>query len=217
MPIQIGDDPPPPPTLAERLAPWLRRILIGGCLIWICFSVQTSFEDTRSHTIKVTYPLLMNYEKISAPQPAFDPRNAVWVPVKTAFLVPDGAILFVKTGETTYAIKLLHQTIKPEQSDYEYLKVGSTEPAVKGTAQTLPGGIALPGQTIAWSARSDGAGYLYLDDAYIWNKPSRYTVGVPFQSGGLEHFRQAIPPNVHFESVPWKIEDAAAAEIAPPR
>ena len=215
MPIQIGEDPPPEPTLAEKIAPWLRRTLIGGCLVWICFSMQTALEDTRSHTIKVMYPLLLGYEKITVPQPGFDPARAVWAPVSQAFPVSNGAVLFVKAGDTVYAVKLLRQTIKPEQADYAWLKVGSADPAVKATAQPLPGGIVLPGITVQWSGKGNGAGYLYLDDAFIWNKTPPFTIGVPFQSGELENFRKGVPTGVHFESVPWKIEESDAEEIVP--
>jgi hypothetical protein len=214
MPIQIGEDPPPPPTFAEKLAPWLRRILIGGCLIWICFSIQQFLEDTRSHTIKISYPLLLGREKIRALQPGFDPQTAVWKPVNTAFPVADGAILFVRTGNSTYAVKIVHQTIKPEQAAYEFLKVGGTDPVVQGVAGTLPGGIALPEHHVGWSGRSDGAGFLYLDDSFIWNDPPRYTIGLPFQSGDLEPFRHAVPAGVHFESLPWKV-NGAADDIVP--
>jgi hypothetical protein len=215
MPIQIVDDPPPPPTFAEKLAPWLRRILIGGCLIWICFSIQNFLEDTRSHTIKITYPLLMNHERITAPQPGFDPQTAVWKPVTEAFPVDDGTVLFVKTGDSVYAVKLVRQTIKPEAAQYEFLKVGTSDPIVKGTAETLPGGIALPEHRVGWSGKSDGAGYLYLDDSFIWNNPPRYTIGLPFQSGDLEQFRNAVPAGVHFESLPWKVNAPTADDIIP--
>jgi hypothetical protein len=119
----------------------------------------------------------------------------------------------VKIGDSVYAVKLLRQTIKPEAAEYEYLKVGATDPVVKGTAEIEPGGVSLPGHRIGWSGRSDGAGYLYLDDSFIWNDPPRYTIGVPFQSGELEQFRRAVPAGIHFESLPWKINAAPADEI----
>jgi hypothetical protein len=213
MPIQVLDDPPPPPTLAEKLAPWLRRTLIGGCLIWICLSMQNFLEDTRTHTIKIVYPLLLNYERVTAPQPGFDPQKAEWSPVKTGFAVSDGTILFVKAGDSTYAVKLVRQTIQPEQAQYEFLKVGGTDPIVRGLAQTESGTINLPGHPLAWSGRRDGEGFLYLDDSFIWNDPPHYTIGVPFQSGDLQQFRHAVPASVHFESVPWKIANSGDTEI----
>ncbi|MEJ0000589.1 MAG: hypothetical protein WDO13_16370 [Verrucomicrobiota bacterium] len=51
MPIQIGEEPERV-SPARRLAPWLRRIIIGGFLVWIMFSIQNFLEDTRSHTIR---------------------------------------------------------------------------------------------------------------------------------------------------------------------
>jgi hypothetical protein len=215
MPIQIGDDPPPPPTFAEKIAPWLRRVIIGGCLVWVCFSMQDFLIDTRSHTIKISYPLLMGHEKITAPQPGFDPQKALWVPVNTAFPVADGTVLFIKTGDSVFAVKLVRQTIKPEQAQYEYLKVGAADPVVKGTAEPEPGGLILAGHRIGWTGQNDGAGYLYLDDSFIWNQPPRFTIGLPFQSGNLEPFRHALPASVHFESLPWKINAPPADDIIP--
>jgi hypothetical protein len=218
MPVQVLEDPVPEPTLAEKLAPWLRRVLIGGCLIWICFSMQTFSEDARTHTIEVTYPLLGNYARITAPQPGFDPQKAEWRPLSTGFAVPDGAVFFVKTGSATYAVRIWNQRINPELACFSYVTVGHADagpgPAA-GTVRPAPDGITLPGCTIAWSGKSDGAGYLYLDEAFIWNKPPRYTIGVPFQSGSLDPFRQAVPAGTHFESQPWKIADAPASEIIP--
>jgi len=215
MPVQILEDSPPPQTLAEKYAPWMRRCLIGGCLVWICLSIQNFSEDARTHTIKITYPLLLNFERITAPQPGFDPQKAQWQPVKTAFPVPDGAIFFVKADDGIYAIKLVRQTIKPEQAQYACLKVGSADPAVTGLAQTDSGSIDLPGHHLAWSGKSDGSGFVYLDDSFIWNDPPRYTIGVPLQSGDLEQFRHAVPAAVHFESVPWKVIEPATVDIVP--
>jgi hypothetical protein len=212
MAIQIGDEPERR-TPAEKIAPWLRRVIIGGGLVWIMFSMENYYEDARSHTIKVVYPLLLSRESITSLQPGYDPHKAVWKPLQTGFPVRDGTILFVKTGGSIYAVKLLHQKVSPEGADYEYLKVGSPDPVVKGTAETYPDGIALPGRRIGWSGKHDGTGYLYLDDAFIRNQPPSFTIGVPFQTGDLEQFRQAIPPNVHFESVPWKIIEPSPDEI----
>jgi hypothetical protein len=215
MPIQIGEEPLPPPTRAEKLAPWLRRTLIGGCLVWICFSIQNFLEDTRSHTIKITYPLLLGREKITAPQPGFDPQKAVWRPVNTAFPVADGTVLFVKMDDSVYAVKITHQELKPERVAYAWLKVGSDAPIVNDVGETLPAGLALPEHHVGWSGRSDGLGYLYLDDSFIWNQPPRYTIGLPFLSGDLEQFRAALPPGIHFESLPWKMRSFPADGIVP--
>jgi len=212
MPVQILDDPPPERTLAEKLVPWLRRSLIGGCLVWICVSMQTFLEDARTHTIKVSYPLLGNYERITAPQPGFDPRTAQWRALSTGFAVPDGAIFFVKAGGATYAVKMLRQTIQPETAGYEFLTVGGNAPVTKAVAEGSSGGLDLPACRINWSGKSKGAGYLYLDDAFIWNKTPRFRIGVPFQSGDLEPFRKAVPTDVHFESQPWRIEAATSSE-----
>jgi hypothetical protein len=215
MAIQIGDDPPPPPTLAEKLAPWLRRGIIGGCLLWFCVSMQNFYVDARSHTIKVVYPLLLSHDRITSLQPGFDPDKAVWKPVSTGFPVADGTVILIKTGDATYAVKLVRQTIKPERAEYEYVKVDSSVPATTGVAETSPGGIDLPGAHIDWTGKRDGAGFLYLGDEFIWSKPPRFSIGVPLQTGDLEQFRSAVPPGVHFESVPWKIAAPGAEEIVP--
>jgi hypothetical protein len=215
MPIQIGDDPEPPPTLAKKLAPWLRRTLIGGCLIWVCFSMQTFLEDTRTHTIKVVYPLLMDHEAITAPQPGFDPKLAVWKPAASAFPVSDGAVVFIQVDGATYAAKIGRETIQPENITYAWLKIGSRDPVVEGSSHEFPDGLKLPTCTVPWSAHRDGDGFLYLDDAFMSGRDSRYTVGVPFATGELESFRAAVPPGTHFESVPWKIAPAPTEDIIP--
>ena len=209
MPGQTFYTPPTNHTLGGKLTPWLGRALVVGFLIWVCLSIQDFSEDVHSHTIKISYPLLFNYERITAPQPAFDPHAAEWQPVKTSFPVNDGAIFFVKASDGTYAVKLMHQTIKPEQGSYAYLKVGSSDPGAQGLAQTESGSIDLPNHQLTWSGRSDGSGYVYLDDSFIWNDPPRFTIGVPLQSGDLEQFRHTLPATIHFESVPWKVIDPA--------
>src|SRR5262245_4504260 len=110
VPIQLGEEPPPPPTLAETLAPWIRRTLMGGCLVWICLTFSLDSEDARTHTIKATYPLFGNYEKIIRLEPGFDPKLAQWGWVKTTFSVTDGNILFVKTHDAVFALKIVHQS-----------------------------------------------------------------------------------------------------------
>jgi hypothetical protein len=218
MPVQTHNDPPTNRTLASKLTPWLGRGLVVGVLIWVCLSIEDFSKDVHSHTIKISYPLLLNYERITAPQPGFDPHAAEWQPVKTSFPVNDGAIFFVKANDATYAVKLTRQTIKPEQGAYAYLKVGSTDPIAQGLAHTESGSIDLPKNLqLTWSGRSDGSGYVYLDDSFIWNDPPHFTIGVPLQSGDLEQFRHTLPATIHFESVPWKViePDVANATTSP--
>lgn len=215
MPIQLFDEAPQK-TTAEKLAPWLRRIIIGGTLVWICISMQTFSEDTRTHTIKITYPLLGNHERITRLEPGYDPEKARWAPVSQAFPVADGTVFFVKTGDAVYAVKIGGQNVAPEQANYAYLKVGDDKPGVvTGVAKPLPYGVELPGLTLPWTGHHNGTGFLYLDDAFIWNKPGRYEIGVPFQGGDLEQFRKAIPANVHFESAPWKIVPPETFDLVP--
>ena len=216
MPIQIGDQPERVSRL-EKFAPWLRRILIGGCLVWASVSIQNYYEDTVSHTIKETYPLLMGHERITSLTPAYDPRKARWKPVETAVPVADDQIFFIKTASGIYAVKISDQQSAPEKGEYEYLKVGDTAPAVKAVTGEYPGGITLPDCKVGWSGpvKRPGIGFLYLDNGFIWNKPPPFKIGVPFQTGNLESYRNKIPANIHFESVPWKIQNSDDDLIIP--
>jgi hypothetical protein len=206
------DDDVERPTTAEKIAPWIRRVVIGGALVWICVSLQNFYEDTRTHTIKVVYPLLLSSEKITHHEPNFDPQKAVWQPVQTAVPVLDGQVVFVKEGSVVYAVQFVRQTIRPEKLSYAWLKVGDPAPVVSGTAETYPDGVRLPDVKLAWSGKGDGAGYVYLDDAFMWDRLPRYMLGVPFQAGDLEQFRRALPAGTRFQSQPWKIAPSAVAE-----
>ncbi|MEJ0000590.1 MAG: hypothetical protein WDO13_16375 [Verrucomicrobiota bacterium] len=157
----------------------------------------------------------MDHEKITLRGAGYDPQKAVWKPVAAGFPVADGTIFFVKMGGAVYAVKLVHQTAEPERAEYAWLAVGGTAPVVTGVAQTLPGGIALPGHMVGWSGKGNGAGYVYLDDGFIWNQPPRYTIGVPFQSATSSSFRTAVPAGTHFESLPWNIPAADDDAVVP--
>jgi hypothetical protein len=214
MAIQIGEQPERVSRL-EKWAPWIRRVLIIGCLIWAAFSIQNFSEDEISHTIKASYPLLMGYERIVSRTPDFDPAKARWKAVETAVPVIDDQIVFIRTGGAVYAVQISGQTAHPERAQYAYLQAGGSAPVVHAGTGEFPDSIELPGCKIGWSGRANGQGFIYLDDAFIWGKPSRFEVGVPFQKGALEKYRKTVPTEVHFETVPWKVKSADNEEMIP--
>ena len=137
--------------------------------------------------------------------------------METAVPVADDQIFFIKTASGIYAVKISDQQSAPEKGEYEYLKVGDTAPTVKAATGEYPGGITLPDCKVGWSGpvKRPGIGFLYLDNGFIWNKPPPFKIGVPFQTGNLESYRKGIPADVHFESVPWKIQDAGEIQTIP--
>ena len=207
MAIWIGNRTEPR-TLGAKVAVWAKQLLILGFICWAVFAVRNYSEDTHSHAIKESFPLLFGFGHIVYRPADYDPDKAEWGPVHEAVCVDDGQIVFIQIHQAIYALKFTKQTLEPEQAEYEYVEVGSSSPIVKSVSASFPGGIRLPGATVSWSGRAPGRGFIYIKNSFMPGRKSRFLIGVPFYSGELDSYSKAVPAEVHFESLPYKIGEA---------
>jgi len=188
---------------------WMTRViclLVIGTYGWVAFSVRSITEDRRSHAVRVSLPLLLGYSWIATPGENYDPAEAKWGSLSTAVGVADGRIVFVRTHQGEYALRLSNQTLEPEQAKYEFVTIGEKGLVHEGIVDGLHP-IALPGRRITWSAAQTGHGFLYTSELFVFGFKNPFEFGGPFRDGDIQQFQNGLPPGVQFSSLAWKVND----------
>jgi hypothetical protein len=194
---------------AKPMPLWAKGIVVllaTAFYIWAALTIRSASEDKHSHAIRISLPLLPGQSWIVDPGENFDPLKADWGNLTTGVAVADGQVVFVRTQQGDYALRLFDQTLQPEQAKYQFVQIGQKDSFHEGvTNGDRP--IALPGQSIQWSGAKIGCGFLYLSDSIVFGSQSPFQFGGPFPTGDVKQFQDNLPPGIQFSPFAWKLDE----------
>jgi hypothetical protein len=193
----------------QRMPLWAKGIVVllaTAFYVWAALTIRSASEDKHSHAIRISLPLLPGQSWIADPGENFDPAKADWGNLTTGVVVADGQVVFVRTSQGDYALRLFDQSLQPEQAKYQFARIGSKDSVHEGvTNGDRP--ISLPGQSIQWSGASPGHGFLYLGDNIVFGSKSLFQFGGPFPTGDVKQFQDNLPPGIQFSPLAWKLDE----------
>ena len=181
--------------------------IAGGCFLSVAATtIRSVNEDSRSHAVRISLPLLPGYSRMVDPGENFDPAKADWKALQRGVAVADGQVVFIRTHQGDFALRLFDQTLAPEQAKYQFVAIGQNGSVHEGVADgDRP--VELPDQRIQWSGAQPGRGFLYASENFVYGLKNPFQFGGPFPSSDLKQFQDSLPPGVHFSALAWKLNE----------